>query len=112
MVGRCALPMAGTVGTRPSSRASSPGTHSSSGSGLSFSHNNSHPPRGRRLAAARTGPASRFSVDCPPMNPGELILIIGGGVLLLILTWLIATYNRFVRLRQYLRESWADIDVE
>jgi len=26
--------------------------------------------------------------------------------------WAIATVNRFVRLRQHLRESWADIDVE
>lgn len=34
------------------------------------------------------------------------------GVLLLVLVWLIATYNRFVGLRQHIRESWADIDVE
>lgn len=33
-------------------------------------------------------------------------------VLLLPLVWLIATYNRFARLRNHLRESWADIDVE
>lgn len=26
--------------------------------------------------------------------------------------WGVATYNRFVRLRQHIRESWADIDVE
>lgn len=26
--------------------------------------------------------------------------------------WFVATFNRFVRLRQHLRESWADIDVE
>jgi LemA protein len=30
----------------------------------------------------------------------------------LLLVWLIATYNRFVRLRQHLEESWSDIDVE
>jgi len=46
------------------------------------------------------------------MNPGTLMLATAGGVLLLLLTWLIGTYNRFTRLRQYLRESWADIDVE
>ncbi len=39
--------------------------------------------------------------------------LIGAGVLLLVvLIWLVATYNRFVRLRQHVRESWADIDVE
>jgi len=34
------------------------------------------------------------------------------GVLLVVLVWFIATYNRFVGLRQHIRESWADIDVE
>jgi len=29
-----------------------------------------------------------------------------------VLVWVVATVNRFVRLRQHLRESWADIDVE
>jgi LemA protein len=53
-----------------------------------------------------------FFYTAEAMNPGELILIVAGGVLLLFLIWLIATYNRFIRLRQYLRESWADIDVE
>lgn len=33
-------------------------------------------------------------------------------VALLPLVWLIATYNRFARLRVHLRESWSDIDVE
>jgi LemA protein len=28
------------------------------------------------------------------------------------LIWFIAVYNRFIRLRQHLRESWADIDVQ
>ncbi len=46
------------------------------------------------------------------MSPGQLLLVIVGGVFLLVLIWLIATFNRFVRLRQYLKESWADIDVE
>lgn len=33
-------------------------------------------------------------------------------VVLVPLAWLIATYNGFARLRNHLRESWADIDVE
>ena len=32
-------------------------------------------------------------------------LLVGG-------IWFIATYNRFARLRQHIRESWSDIDVE
>lgn len=28
------------------------------------------------------------------------------------LAWLVVNYNRFVRLRQHIRESWSDIDVE
>ena len=42
----------------------------------------------------------------------EPVLLIVGGVLLLLLIWFIANYNRFVRLRQHVKESWADIDVE
>lgn len=34
------------------------------------------------------------------------------GIALLVLIWLVATYNRFVGLRQHIRESWSDIDVE
>ena len=43
------------------------------------------------------------------MNPGLVVFLI---TLAVILIWLVATVNRFVRLRQHLRESWADIDVE
>jgi len=43
------------------------------------------------------------------MEPALLIL---GAVLLIALIWFVATYNRFVRLRQHVKESWADIDVE
>ena len=39
-------------------------------------------------------------------------VLITVGILLLALIWLIATYNRFVRLRHHIKESWADIDVE
>jgi len=46
------------------------------------------------------------------MQPIVVIAIIGLVVLLVPLIWLVATYNRFVHLRQHIRESWADIDVE
>lgn len=46
------------------------------------------------------------------MKAAWLVLGIIGGGLLLALVWLIASYNRFVALRQHIRESWADIDVE
>lgn len=39
-------------------------------------------------------------------------LWIVGGVVLVVLVWWIATYNRFVRLKHTTKESWADIDVE
>ncbi len=40
------------------------------------------------------------------------VLLIVGGVLLIPVIWWIVIYNRFVRLRHALKESWADIDVE
>jgi LemA protein len=46
------------------------------------------------------------------MNQGMVILIVVAAAVLIPLIWLAATYNRFVRLRQHIRESWADIDVE
>lgn len=46
------------------------------------------------------------------MSPLGLAGVVAGALLLIGLIWLIATYNRFVRLRQHIRESWADIDVE
>jgi LemA protein len=39
-------------------------------------------------------------------------LLIFAAVLLLPLVWLIANYNRFVRVRQHISESWSDVDVE
>jgi LemA protein len=45
-------------------------------------------------------------------NPTGIICIIAAGVGLIPLIWLIATFNRFRRLQQYIRESWGDIDVE
>ncbi len=41
-----------------------------------------------------------------------IIIAIIGAAVLLPLVWFIATFNRFVRLRQHIQESWADIDVE
>jgi LemA protein len=43
---------------------------------------------------------------------GTIILGIAATVVTLTLLWSILTYNRFVRLRQHIRESWSDIDVE
>lgn len=39
-------------------------------------------------------------------------LLIPAGILLLALIYVVANYNRFIRLRQHIRESWSDIDVE
>lgn len=39
-------------------------------------------------------------------------LIVFGAVLLLPLVWFCASYNRFVRLKNHLTESWSNIDVE
>ncbi|MCA9298075.1 MAG: LemA family protein [Phycisphaerales bacterium] len=39
-------------------------------------------------------------------------LVITGGVLLVVLIFVVLTYNRFVSTRQHMKESWADIDVE
>jgi len=41
-----------------------------------------------------------------------VILIVLGALLFLPLLWLIAVYNRFVGIRQHLKESWSGIEVE
>jgi LemA protein len=46
------------------------------------------------------------------VNDGIFVLVLIGFAVLLPVIWLIATFNRFVRLRQHIKESWADIDVE
>jgi LemA protein len=43
---------------------------------------------------------------------GLIILVAVGAAVLVPLVWFIATFNRFVRLKQHISESWADIDVE
>jgi LemA protein len=45
-------------------------------------------------------------------NEGVVILVVIAAAVLLPLIWFIATFNRFVRLRQHIKESWGDIDVE
>ncbi len=47
------------------------------------------------------------------MEPAIVIaLIIVAAIVLIPVIWLIANYNRFARLRQHIKESWSDIDVE
>ncbi len=46
------------------------------------------------------------------MSPLGITALAITAVLLLVLIWFIATYNRFVSLRQHMKESWSDIDVE
>lgn len=41
-----------------------------------------------------------------------IVAIIGGVVLLVIIGWLIATYNGLIRLRNLVQEAWRQIDVE
>src|SRR6187549_2156664 len=43
---------------------------------------------------------------------GAAALVILALVVILPLVWLIANFNRFVRVKQQIQESWADIDVE
>ncbi|MEQ8849027.1 LemA family protein [Botrimarina sp.] len=46
------------------------------------------------------------------MEPAIVMLAVVGLPLLLFAVWLIVNFNRFVRCRTHMRESWADIDVE
>jgi LemA protein len=41
-----------------------------------------------------------------------IVLAIIAAIALLPMIWLIANFNRFTRVRQHIRESWADIEVE
>lgn len=43
------------------------------------------------------------------MNPVVVVILVVGGVGLI---WALMIYNRLVRLRQHVRESWSDIDVQ
>ena len=46
------------------------------------------------------------------MNGLGFVLIVLGVVVGVPLVWVLVIYNRFVRLRQHIRESWSGIDVE
>jgi LemA protein len=43
---------------------------------------------------------------------GYVVLAIFAAIVILPLVWFIATFNHLVRVRQQIRESWSDIDVE
>jgi LemA protein len=45
-------------------------------------------------------------------NPVMLGLLVLAGIGLVAVIWMIATYNRFIRLRQHIKESWSGVDVE
>jgi LemA protein len=40
------------------------------------------------------------------------VLIVAGAIALVALIWWVVTFNRFVRMKHAVKESWADIDVE
>jgi len=46
------------------------------------------------------------------MNPGIIVAIVIGVVLLLLVVWLFLTYNGLVRLRNQTKNAWAQIDVQ
>jgi len=46
------------------------------------------------------------------VNDFSLPLVLVGAVGLVVLVWLVATFNRLVHVRQHIRESWSDVDVE
>ncbi len=43
------------------------------------------------------------------MNPVIVVAIV---IAMLVAIWALATFNRFVRLKNHLKESWSDVDVE
>lgn len=47
-----------------------------------------------------------------PDGGAGVVLIVLAAIVLLLIVWFVATFNRLVRLRQHIRESWAGIDVE
>lgn len=46
------------------------------------------------------------------MEPSMMALIVVGAVVLVVLAWLIGTYNGLVRLKQHVTESWSNVDTE
>jgi LemA protein len=45
-------------------------------------------------------------------GPLLVLVAVAAAIAAITIIWLIATFNRFVRLRQHIRESWGNIDVE
>jgi len=45
-------------------------------------------------------------------GPLLVLVLVAGGIALVTIIWIVATFNRFVRLRQHIREAWGNIDVE
>jgi len=43
---------------------------------------------------------------------GMIVLIVVGAIVLLLILWMIGAYNGLVRLRQLVKNSWAQIDVQ
>jgi len=46
------------------------------------------------------------------VSPGLIIGIAAGVIVVLLLVWFIGAFNRLVRLRNQVRASWAQIDVQ
>ncbi len=46
------------------------------------------------------------------MGVGAIIGISIGAIIVLIILWVIATYNKFIKLREFARKAWNDIDVQ
>lgn len=46
------------------------------------------------------------------MTPAVIVLIVIGGIVFLLLVWLVAAYNGLVGLRNQVKNAWAQIDVQ
>lgn len=47
------------------------------------------------------------------MNESGIVILLAIGLpAMLVLVWVVANYNRMIRLRNHISESWSDIDVE
>jgi LemA protein len=46
------------------------------------------------------------------VSPGLIVAVVGGLVVLLLLLWVVATFNKLVRQRNQVRAAWAQTDVQ
>lgn len=46
-----------------------------------------------------------------PLTVLPFLSFVGGGVLLIVLVWAIAIFNRFAALKNHVRESWSGVDI-